>query len=242
MHRGGDPSEGRHVGPRLLAPRVPGAVHLMDEPQEHGRSPTVVAVEQASEVLHHRLRDPLEPRSWLEGDQQHGAGLPGLPRGLVEPGAFPPAHRHLVEHDDDRGRVSEPVGVGGERVPRPVDRRPEPRCAPRRRQLSGRAGRRDRRGRRGAAVSAGGGAVTPRAGSGVAPGERQERAHQHRHGPPETACRSVGRLTPTACHPLRPEPLQIGTCQSEPLTRAPRAGRREPSSGRRDRAGRAGRR
>jgi hypothetical protein len=125
VHGRGHPAKGPDVGSGLLAPGVPGAVHLVREADDDRDPGAVVAPEQPREPVDGRRCHLRQTMVRLEAEQQPAAHGRGLRRGGVDVDDVPLAQRHLREGDRHGGGMSESVGEAGQGVLRPVDADPE---------------------------------------------------------------------------------------------------------------------
>ncbi len=153
MNRVRDPPERRHVCRRILAPRIPGAVHLVGEADDRGHALGAVARQQARQVRGNGIRHRGQPAPRLERDHQDRARIPRLAGRRVEVGAVIGRQRERHEADDVRGWTAERRLQVGDGLRAPVDVHTHP-DAGRRAQAGERA--EFRRGVRGRGTRAGG--------------------------------------------------------------------------------------
>ena len=120
-----DLAEGGDVGRRLLAPRIPGAVHLVSEPQEDRDALSVVTRQAPGELGDSRVGDRAEPAVGFEGEHQRRM-LPdqSADSGIDETGRAS-FQRERCERDVERWAPAEPIGESGRAVVFPVEVDPE---------------------------------------------------------------------------------------------------------------------
>lgn len=69
-----------HVCFGLLAPGVPGAVHLVGEAHDHGGAGLLDRRKHAGQLRDSIRRHRVEPALWLQGEEEGSPGVPDLAR------------------------------------------------------------------------------------------------------------------------------------------------------------------
>jgi hypothetical protein len=116
----GDAAERLDVLLRLLAPRVPGPVHLVREADDHGHAGALDPVHELGDVGRDLVGDRGEALARLEGEEEGSADPADLLAGGLDVPAVGRVERDVGERHGDPGVAAEQLGVLRERLPAPV--------------------------------------------------------------------------------------------------------------------------